>query len=112
MVIESISVAALSKLTTASRDATVIDVRTPAEYMEVRSVVVSANIPLDQMSDETMASNGWGDKNQAYYLICRSGARSMKACEILSELGYKKLFNVTGGTNAWAQADLPVKSGS
>ena len=109
--IGEISVEALAKLNGSNPQITVIDVRTPAEFSEIRSTVVSANIPLDQICDAALAAKGFGDKKKSLYVICRSGARSMKACEILAGLGYLQLTNVTGGTSAWSQAGLPVTSG-
>lgn len=33
--------------------------------------------------------------------VCRGGRRSLKACELLRELGYGGLVNVAGGMTAW-----------
>ncbi len=42
------------------------------------------------------------DPNQAYYIHCKSGVRSMKALSFLREQGFKYLKNVKGGINAWS----------
>jgi len=85
-----------------------IDVREADEFAEVSSPI-SRNLPLSQMHElQTIASLGI-DKNEAIYLICRSGKRSARACEIFAELGYQRLFNVTGGMLAWQAAMLPIK---
>ena len=42
-------------------------------------------------------------------LVCRSGARSGKACEQLTELGIGSVVNLAGGMIAWNQARLPVE---
>ena len=34
------------------------------------------------------------------YVVCRSGGRSMRACELASSQGFD-VVNVTGGTGAW-----------
>jgi predicted sulfurtransferase len=33
--------------------------------------------------------------------MCRSGARSGKACELLNEIGIDNAFNLSGGMLAW-----------
>jgi rhodanese-related sulfurtransferase len=41
-------------------------------------------------------------------LVCRSGRRSAKACELLQELGLEDVVNLAGGMIAWNRARLPV----
>ena len=40
------------------------------------------------------------DKEQAYYVICKSGRRSARACQFLAEEGYD-VTNVQGGMDAF-----------
>jgi adenylyltransferase/sulfurtransferase len=42
-------------------------------------------------------------KDQEIAIHCRTGGRSMRACQFLQTKGYTKLYNVTGGITAWAQ---------
>ena len=41
------------------------------------------------------------DKNKNYYVYCRSGARSAKACQIMNELGINNAYNLLGGILDW-----------
>ena len=41
------------------------------------------------------------DKSKNYFVYCRSGARSGKACAIMNQLGFEKAFNLEGGFMAW-----------
>lgn len=41
------------------------------------------------------------DKSKNYYVYCRSGARSAKACDIMNELGFENTFNLLGGFMQW-----------
>lgn len=87
-----------------------VDVRTPAEFREVHAVS-ARNIPLDALKpDELMASRN-GRRNEPIYVICRSDNRGKKACERLMAAGYNNVFNVAGGTLAWADLGLPVVRG-
>jgi rhodanese-related sulfurtransferase len=47
--------------------------------------------------------------NRALLLVCRSGARSAKACAQLAELGFAPVVNLAGGMIAWQRARLPVE---
>lgn len=40
---------------------------------------------------------------------CKSGRRSLAACEVLSAAGYSGLTNVLGGWDEWAAAGGPVE---
>lgn len=40
------------------------------------------------------------DKSKEYIIVCRSGARSGRACQFLESYGYK-VTNMTGGMLAW-----------
>jgi rhodanese-related sulfurtransferase len=39
---------------------------------------------------------------------CRSGARSMRACQFLASEGYEDLANLEGGIIDWAQCGYPI----
>jgi rhodanese-related sulfurtransferase len=41
------------------------------------------------------------DKNTAIYLYCEGGPMGNAAAKSLYQLGYRHLFNLEGGTNAW-----------
>jgi len=86
--------------------AVVVDVRTPQEFSEGH-VPGAINVPLDQVDplDEQLRSLGAG---KPLYLICRSGRRSAEAADKLAVAGFD-VRNVTGGTEAWKAAGLPVE---
>ncbi len=85
-----------------------IDVRTPEEFAAGRAVGAIL-VPLDTIQKERdRLTKVAGGKSLA--LICRSGHRSQRAAEILKAAGYMgKIYNVSGGTNAWQQAGLPIE---
>ena len=82
-----------------------IDVRTPEEYAAGHAAR-TRNIPLD-----TLATNlDRLEKNEPVYLICKSGRRSMQAAQILVDNGFKQAISISGGTEAWQAAGLPMAS--
>lgn len=84
--------------------ALLIDVREPAEWQQGHAPYAKL-IPLGTLS--TRLSEIPRDRD--VLLMCRSGNRSTNAQRQLLQLGYERLFNVSGGMNAWAGAGLPVK---
>jgi rhodanese-related sulfurtransferase len=75
-----------------------IDVREPDEYAEGH-VPGAVLVPLGTVPDHVDAFVGDGPT----YVICKSGGRSMRACEHLDAQGVAGLevVNVAGGTMAW-----------
>ncbi len=49
------------------------------------------------------------DKEKHYMIICRSGVRSMTACNIMQANGFKHVANVKGGMILWNKCGLPVE---
>lgn len=84
-----------------------LDVRNPDEYEEIHAKGTQL-LPLPDLDETTIEGLNLA-KDTHIYIICRSGARSMKACQIFEGLGYSALTNVEGGTIAWNEASLPVE---
>ena len=77
----------------------VLDVRTTEEYAEKR-------LPQAQILDINDAKNFMEgmeqlDKSKAYFVYCRSGARSARACAVMQQYGFPVTFNLLGGILAW-----------
>lgn len=72
----------------------VLDVREVEEF-EVLHLEGARNLPLSQLAD----TYDQLDKSQSYYVICKSGKRSARACQFLAERGYE-VINVQGGMDA------------
>ena len=56
-------------------------------------------------SENTMA------KDKEIVIHCRSGKRSMRACEFLADRGYAHLVNLEGGILGWEEEGFPVEEG-
>ncbi len=75
----------------------VIDVREPNEY-QIAHIEGTTLLPLSQLAQRFHELN----TEQAYYIHCKVGARSMRALEFLRTQGFKNLKNVAGGIDAWS----------
>jgi rhodanese-related sulfurtransferase len=95
-VIQEIDVDALA--TQLDAGGRVVDVREPDEYA-AGHVPGAVLVPLGTVPDHVDAFTGEGPT----YVICKSGGRSMRACEFLAAQGVDGLevVNVAGGTMAW-----------
>lgn len=103
MTIREITVDALDPLM--ADGAVVVDVREPREWEEVRvpGVVLIPLGDLPARAADIPAAD-------TVYVICRSGARSLRACEFLLA-GGRDPVNVAGGTLAWISSGRPTESG-
>ena len=80
-------------------NANIIDVRTPDEY-RISHIPNSINIDFYTPHNFVQEINKL-DKNQSYYIYCRSGVRSANSCALMKECGFKKTFNLVGGIVEW-----------
>ena len=90
-----------------TKNAILLDVRTPKEYLEDGHIPKSNLIPLQIF--EYIYLGGFKDK--PVFVYCRSGHRSAKASEILEKMGIKKIYNLKGGIQSWKSAGFPVEYG-
>ncbi|MFV8376646.1 rhodanese-like domain-containing protein [Flavobacterium sp. LB1P62] len=83
----------------ADENAVILDVRTEDETNDgIIANAILIDIHKGQgFIDEIEAL----DKSKNYYVYCRSGMRSAKACEIMNELGFKNTYNLLGGIIEW-----------
>lgn len=80
-------------------NAVILDVRTEDECDE--GIIPNAiNIDIHQ-GQGFISEIEKLDKSKNYYVYCRSGARSAKACEIMNELGFENAYNLLGGMLDW-----------
>ena len=81
----------------------VVDVRTPAEYGGGH-IPQAEHVPLDSIlarpRDVLKADN--------VIFVCQVGQRSALAAEMAAAVGFKTLYNLEGGTDAWIKAGFPV----
>lgn len=110
MTVHTISPLELERLRRNGAKVDLIDVRTSAEFREVRAHI-ARNIPLDRLDAQDLVQGRNEHPEEPIYVICRSGNRSRKACEKLLAAGVTDVVNVEGGTLAWEAAGLDVVRG-
>jgi thioredoxin len=84
--------------------AQLVDVRTAGEF--AKGHIQNAK-NMDVSGSDFKQKVGALDKNTAVYLYCLSGARSSNAMRTLSSMGFKELYNLSGGMMSWRAANLP-----
>jgi len=62
------------------------------------SIPNSIHIPLESLNER---SKELVSKNSHYLIISEKGLRSILACEVLSELGFSNITNISGGHLYW-----------
>lgn len=75
----------------------ILDVREPGES-QISDIDGALHIRLVDLQGRIAEL----DPEKELVVYCRSGVRSMKAINILKKAGYKKVHNLKGGINAWA----------
>ena len=83
------------------KGAVLLDVREPSEWAEGHAPGAE-HLPLGTLEGSPTSYGG-----KTVLVICRSGARSLRASQSLIARGVDAR-NVTGGMNAWAACGLPV----
>lgn len=84
-----------------------VDVRTPKEFKagHIKDAVLINfyDDNFNQISEQKL------DKNLPVYLYCRSGGRSAKAAKMYKDAGFKKVYNLLGGFNAWSASAQKIE---
>lgn len=86
-------------------DFVIIDVRTPEEFT---GGYIEGAINIDFYSETFADELDILDKNKVYLIYCRSGARSGSALDIMEELNFREVYNMTGGMIQWKAEGFPT----
>ena len=78
----------------AERPGTIIDVRTQEEYDEGH--LAETDHHLNLLNGDFEAQLDSLDKDETYYLYCRSGNRSGQAAELMVKNGFENVYNIGG----------------
>lgn len=94
--ISSISVEDLARRIDAGEDLCIIDVRQPEE--EAEGTIPGARlIPLATLPDQLSTL----PRDREILVHCKAGGRSARAVKLMTEAGFSRAVNVSGGIDAW-----------
>ncbi|MFV8326105.1 thioredoxin domain-containing protein [Flavobacterium sp. ZS1P14] len=105
--IKTIEAKAFAEKITATPNPQILDVRTPEEF---------ASDPIANAKNVNWLSNDFAtkaakfDTTKPVFVYCKSGGRSQKAAEKLSELGFTTIYQLAGGILKWDAAGLAKPS--
>lgn len=87
-----------------AKGAEIVDVREPHEYT-AGHVPHAAHIPVNTV----YARRAELPKDKDVIFVCAVGQRSALASEMAAAAGLTRIFNLDGGTEAWANAGEPLE---
>ncbi len=84
-------------------DLDIVDVREPAEWM-TGHVPGARLVPLAQLRADAHGAL----PRDGVVFICAKGVRSAAAAEVAEQVGRTRVYSLSGGTEAWRAAGLPI----
>lgn len=96
---------AFEQLLQEKESATLVDVRTPGEFQQGH---LTNAINVDFYGKDFKAQLGKLSKDKPVFLYCASGGRSNSTLQYLTNAGFKEVYNLSGGIQAWTKARKPV----
>jgi len=96
------------------REIMLLDVREPAEF-DAMHIAGSLNVPRGIL--ETACEYDFEDtvpklvmaREKEIVVVCRSGNRSLFACDVMQQMGYQKVVSLKTGVRGWFEGDLPMQ---
>jgi rhodanese-related sulfurtransferase len=98
------SAAEFEKLLESDSTAILLDVRTREEFAVSQ---IDGAMNIDIKKPDFLAIVKQLDKSKTYLVYCRSGKRSVDACERMSAEGFACLVNLRGGILEWQRYQAP-----
>ena len=89
----------------AKKKSKILDVRTPEEVAEGHLADAST---INFLSPDFTTQVAGLNKKGTYLLYCRSGSRTRKAADAMQKMGFKHVYMLEGGINAWKEAGKEV----
>jgi len=102
---QTISVDEFEKQLIATKGEQLIDVRTAQEFEKYR---IKSAKNIDFRSPDFRKEIEKLDKNKPVLVYCLSGVRSRNSLAVFQDAGFKTVYNLDGGINAWSKAGKPI----
>ena len=90
----------------ADGDAVLIDVRTPGEYEAGHA---PAAVNMDYYGADFREELDALDRDGTYFLYCRSGSRSSRVLAMMTDMGFKEVYDLAGGWSGSSRRLAEVK---
>jgi glyoxylase-like metal-dependent hydrolase (beta-lactamase superfamily II)/rhodanese-related sulfurtransferase len=81
-----------------------VDVRLPREWAQNRIAETLLNMPLNELPKQ----RGQLDPGMPVATVCNSAYRSSLGASMLLRAGFREVWNLEGGTEAWMEAGMPT----
>lgn len=88
-----------------SKELILVDVRTPGEYAQGH---LANAVLIDIYSDDFKSRVSKLDKSKPVFVYCKAGSRSSSAVDVFTDLGFKEIYDLSGGISAWQRANKPI----
>jgi phage shock protein E len=95
-------------LSIAQKGFVLVDVRSPEEH--AGGYIPGTDFNIDFREIKARHQELAAQTTDHIVVYCQSGHRSNIAAETLADLGYSRVYNVSGSMNAWLEAGYPVES--
>lgn len=83
-----------------AEDIVILDVRTPGETAQG---TIPGAVELDIQRSDFGEQISKLDRSKTYLVYCQVGGRSSRACDMMAEAGFERLYNLQGGYSAWSE---------
>ncbi len=83
----------------------ILDVRTASEYADGH---LAGATNIDYYLESFQTEIGKLDRNKQYLVYCRTAHRSGLAAQIMLDLGFTKIWDMSGGIVQWTQDGYPT----
>ena len=105
-VVENVSSREMKKAIESEAGVVVLDVRQPTEVV-VGKIPGAENIDIRQ--DEFWLKFKKLNREKKYYVYCDNGGRSTSAARVMKQMGFKNVYNLLGGIEAWKSEGYNVE---
>jgi adenylyltransferase/sulfurtransferase len=97
--VDEISAADVNTQRERGDDLLLLDVREPDEYATAH-IGGAVLVPLGELEQRLGELAQW--QQRRVVVVCKTGARSARACELLRSHGFAEVENLAGGIEAWS----------
>lgn len=87
-------------------DFVILDVRTPDEFRRSR---LRGALHIDFHADDFRQRIDRLERDRTYLVYCKGGFRSSSAAEMMDQMGFDQVYNVSGGILQWREQGLPLE---